>query len=124
MRPSVPTSHPAWGVAKATAQKPLTFGNVYHVFPSSGVHAGLVDPKIGRIPSNRHQVRNACAETLHIAELQHLGAWHDAGMPSLSTISGDSECAVAPLAQTTCGFTGQTAMRPLVVPLSCGVNVG
>jgi hypothetical protein len=85
---------------------------------------GLVDPKIGRIPSNRHQIRNACAETLHIAELQHLGAWHDAGMPSLSTISGDSECAVAPLAQTTCGFTGQTAMRPLVVPLSCGVNVG
>ena len=39
MRPSVPTSHPALGVAKATAQKPVTSGNVYHVFPSSGVQA-------------------------------------------------------------------------------------
>src|SRR5439155_1679642 len=39
MRPSVPTSHPAFGLAKATAQKPLTLGNVNQVFPSSGVQA-------------------------------------------------------------------------------------
>src|SRR5438067_1697819 len=29
-----------------------------------------------------------------------------------------------PDAQTTCGFTGQTAIRPLVVPLFCGVSLG
>ena len=29
-----------------------------------------------------------------------------------------------PNAQTTCGFTGLTAIRPLVVPLFCGVKVG
>jgi hypothetical protein len=29
-----------------------------------------------------------------------------------------------PDAQTTLGFTGQTAIRPLVVPLSCGIKVG
>ena len=39
MRPSVPTSHPALGVAKATAQNPLTPGNVNQVCPSSGVQA-------------------------------------------------------------------------------------
>src|SRR5438132_194716 len=35
MRPSVPTSHPALGLAKATAQQPLTPGNLNHVLPAS-----------------------------------------------------------------------------------------
>jgi hypothetical protein len=39
MVPPVPTSHPAFGLAKATAQKPVTPGRENHVFPSSGVHA-------------------------------------------------------------------------------------
>src|SRR5437762_3537741 len=39
MRPSVPTSHPALGLAKATAQKPLTPGKLNQVVPSSGVQA-------------------------------------------------------------------------------------
>src|ERR1700690_1074136 len=37
--PPVPTSQPAPGVAKATAQHPLTPGSTYQVVPSSGVHA-------------------------------------------------------------------------------------
>ena len=47
MRPSVPTSHPAFGVAKATAQKPLTPGNVNQVFPSSGVQAAAPVENVG-----------------------------------------------------------------------------
>src|SRR3977135_2524276 len=40
MWPSLPfTSHPASGLAKATAQKPLTPGRVNQVSPSSGVQA-------------------------------------------------------------------------------------
>src|SRR4051812_9647308 len=39
MRPSVPTSQPALGVAKATAQNPVTSGSGYQVVPSSGVQA-------------------------------------------------------------------------------------
>ena len=37
--PPVPTSHPASGLAKATAQQPVTPGRTYQVVPSSGVHA-------------------------------------------------------------------------------------
>jgi hypothetical protein len=37
--PPVPTSHPASGPAKATAQHPVTPGKTYQVVPSSGVHA-------------------------------------------------------------------------------------
>ena len=37
--PLVPTSHPASGLAKATAQHPLTPGSTYQVMPSSGVQA-------------------------------------------------------------------------------------
>ena len=47
MRPSVPTNHPALGVAKATAQKPLTPGNVNQVFPSSGVQAAVPVVNVG-----------------------------------------------------------------------------
>src|SRR5215467_10308736 len=47
IRPSVPTSHPALGVAKATAQKPLTPGNVNQVFPSSGVQAAVPVENVG-----------------------------------------------------------------------------
>src|SRR2546430_11823202 len=47
MRPSVPTSHPAFGLAKATAQKPLTPGNVNQVFPSSGVQAAAPVENVG-----------------------------------------------------------------------------
>src|SRR5262249_56237339 len=47
IRPSVPTNHPALGVAKATAQKPLTPGNVNQVFPSSGVQAAVPVENVG-----------------------------------------------------------------------------
>ena len=48
MRPSVPlTNHPALGLAKATAQKPLTPGNVNQVFPSSGVQAAAPVENVG-----------------------------------------------------------------------------
>src|SRR6266571_2795620 len=47
MRPSVPTSHPALGLAKATAQNPLTPGNVNQVFPSSGVQAAVPVVNVG-----------------------------------------------------------------------------
>src|SRR3954464_11263520 len=40
--------------------------------------------------------------------------------PSVVTVN----VPLQPDAHTTCGFTGETAMRPLVVPLSCGVSVG
>jgi len=39
MRPPVPTSHPAFGLANATAQYPVTSGSGYQVMPSSGVQA-------------------------------------------------------------------------------------
>ena len=39
MVPFTPTSHPAFGVANPTAQKPVTPFSGYHVVPSSGVHA-------------------------------------------------------------------------------------
>src|ERR1051325_9704240 len=39
IRPSGPSSPPASGVAKATAQNPDTSGKVNQVVPSSGVHA-------------------------------------------------------------------------------------
>ena len=40
--------------------------------------------------------------------------------PSVVTVN----VPLRPDAQTTRGFTGDTAIRPLVVPLSCGVSVG
>src|SRR4029450_4784440 len=57
----------------------------------------LVNTKICRVPRNsdRHQIRNARAESLHVAKLQSFGTWYDAGVPSLAAISGDGECAVA-----------------------------
>src|SRR6266550_8540929 len=55
----------------------------------------LVNTEISRVVPNRHQIRNARAESLHIAKLQSFSARHDAGVPSLSAISGDGECAVA-----------------------------
>jgi hypothetical protein len=39
MRPSVPASHPAFGLAKAIAQKPDTPAGGNQVSPSSGVQA-------------------------------------------------------------------------------------
>jgi len=88
---------------------------------------GLVDAKIRWVPrsSNRHQVGNGGAESLHIAELQHFGAWNYTSSqgvfsPSVVTVKVPAR----PDAQTTSGFTGQTAIRPLVVPLFCGVSVG
>src|SRR4029453_6450287 len=65
--------------------------------PSGAAIQCLVNTKIFRVPRNsdRHQIRNARAESLHVAELQSFGAWYDAGVPSLSAISGDGECAVA-----------------------------
>src|SRR5262245_41176631 len=55
----------------------------------------LVNTEISWVISNRHQIRNARAESLHVAKLQGFGAWYDAGVPSPSAISGDGECAVA-----------------------------
>src|SRR5215831_10039242 len=55
----------------------------------------LVNTEISRVVANRHQVRNARAESLHIAKLQSLRARHDAGVPGLSAISGDGVCAIA-----------------------------
>src|SRR5712672_25197 len=55
----------------------------------------LVNTEISRVVPNRHQIRNAGAESLHIAKLQSFSARHDAGIPSLPAISGDGECAVA-----------------------------
>src|SRR6516225_1522511 len=39
MRPFVPTNHPAFGLANATDQNPITPGREYQVVPSSGVQA-------------------------------------------------------------------------------------
>ena len=57
----------------------------------------LVDTKICWIPgcSYRHQISNARAEGLDIAELQCFSTRHDAGCPRLSTVSGDGERAGA-----------------------------
>src|SRR5882724_3575294 len=55
----------------------------------------LVNTEISRVIPNRHQIRNARAESLHVAKLQSFGARYDARVPSLSAISGDGECAVA-----------------------------
>ena len=55
----------------------------------------LVNTEISRVIPNRHQIRNARAESLHVAKLQSFGARYDAGVPSLPAISGDGECAVA-----------------------------
>src|SRR5882724_450155 len=55
----------------------------------------LVNTKISRVIPNRHQIRNAGAESLDVAKLQSFSARHDARVPSLSTVSGDGECAVA-----------------------------
>src|SRR6266513_4088055 len=55
----------------------------------------LVNTEISRVVPNRHQIRNARAESLHVAKLQSFSARHDARVPSLSAISGDGECAVA-----------------------------
>ena len=54
IRPSVPTSHPAFGVAKATAQNPDTPGNVNQVFPSSGVHAAAPVENVGGVIGGDH----------------------------------------------------------------------
>src|SRR5882724_10672700 len=56
----------------------------------------LVNTKISRVIPNRHQIRNAGAESLDVAKLQSFSARNNAGVPSLSAISGDCECAVAP----------------------------
>src|SRR5882762_10709250 len=54
-----------------------------------------VNTEISRVVPNRHQIRNARAESLHVAKLQSFSARHDARVPSLPAISGDGECAVA-----------------------------
>jgi hypothetical protein len=60
----------------------------------------LVDAKICWVhgSSNGHQVSDASAESLHIAELQCFGARHYTGSPGLSTVGGNGEGAGA----TTC----------------------
>src|SRR6266404_762668 len=55
----------------------------------------LVNTEISRVIPNRHQIRNAGAESLDIAKLQSFSARYNAGVPSFSAISGDRECAVA-----------------------------
>src|SRR5919108_6090716 len=55
----------------------------------------LVNTEIGRVIPNRHQIRVAGTERLHIPEFQRLGAGHNTGVPSLPAISGDGECTVA-----------------------------
>src|SRR5260370_5662239 len=57
----------------------------------------VVDAKVCRVPgsSNRHQVSNAGAESLHIAELQCFGARHYTGSPRLSPVRRDGERAGA-----------------------------
>src|SRR5258707_12774429 len=63
--------------------------------PSGTAVQCLVNTEISRVNPNRHQVRNARAESLHVAKLQSFGARYDAGVPSLTTVSSDGECAVA-----------------------------
>src|SRR6266576_2210300 len=55
----------------------------------------FVNTEIGRVVPNRHQIRNARAESLHVAKFQGFRARYDASVPSLPAISGDGECAVA-----------------------------
>src|SRR5215468_3705374 len=55
----------------------------------------LVNTEISRVIANRHQIRNARAEALHISEFQRLGTGDNTGIPSLPAISGNGECAVA-----------------------------
>src|SRR6266566_8445433 len=55
----------------------------------------LVNTEISRVIPNRHQIRNARAESSDVAKLQRFSARYNAGVPSLSAISGDGECAVA-----------------------------
>src|SRR4030095_14382779 len=63
--------------------------------PSGAAVERLVNTEISRVVPNRHQIGNARAESLHVAEFQRLGTGHDTGIPSLPAISGDSECAAA-----------------------------
>ena len=63
--------------------------------PSGAAVQCLVNTEISRVIPNRHQIRNARAESLHVAKLQSFGARDDARVPSLPAVSGDGECAVA-----------------------------
>src|SRR3954466_11735269 len=63
--------------------------------PSGASVQCLVNTEISRVVPNRHQIRNARAESLHIAKLQSFGPRYHARIPSLPAISGDSKCAVA-----------------------------
>src|SRR5437764_13671104 len=65
--------------------------------PSHTAVLGLVDAKIRWVArsSNRHQVSDASAEGLHIAELQCFGAWNYTSSPGLSAVSGNGESAGA-----------------------------
>src|SRR6266481_9685976 len=60
--------------------------------PSGAAVQRLVNTEISRVVPNGHQIRNARAESLHVAKLQSFSARYDAGIPSLPAISGDSEC--------------------------------
>src|SRR4029079_3123357 len=55
----------------------------------------LVNTEISRVIPNRHQIRNARAESFHIAKLQGFSARDEADVQSLAAIGGESECAVA-----------------------------
>src|SRR5437764_728480 len=55
----------------------------------------LVNAKICGVISDRHQVRDAGAERLHIAELQRFRPGNYTGTPGLSAVGSDGECAVA-----------------------------
>src|SRR5436309_802121 len=63
--------------------------------PSCPAVSGLINAKICRVVSNRHQVRNARTEALHISEFQRLGAGYNTCIPSLPAVSSDGECAVS-----------------------------
>jgi len=85
----------------------------------------FVDAKLSWIPgcSYGQQIGDVGTKGLHVAKLQRFRARDDSGSPRLTAVSSDGERAGA-TAQTTRGFTGHTAIRPLVVPLFCGVNMG
>src|SRR5207253_3831359 len=63
--------------------------------PRSPAVRRLIDAKICWICSNRHQISNTGAESLHIAELQRFGAWHYTSVPSVSAVGRDGERTVA-----------------------------
>src|SRR4029077_1589210 len=63
--------------------------------PGGAAVQRLVNTEISRVIPNRHQVRNARAESLHVAELQRFGARDHTCGPRLPAVSGDGECAVA-----------------------------